>query len=349
MNLLEGDHSSEDMFADTRMTFGEHLEDLRKHLWRAIYGFLIALAISFFPGWYVLDFISAPVEEELNRFYDKRAESVYQDLKAGQNSEVQETNKLKEGPVYITTQEFAHVWKIEPPEDRVENGMVRLDTLVPPVLWAHAMTKANRLIGRHVGLSTLSPQEAVMAYIKVCMMCGLVLGSPWIFMQIWGFIAAGLYPHEKRLVNVYLPISVVLFVAGALVCQFWVIPRALQALLWFNHWLKLEPDIRFNEWLGFAILLPVLFGLSFQLPMVMMFLERIGIMTVDTYKQKWRIAIFAITIFSSFVTPVDAISMLSLVLAMTALYGLGILLCLLNPNKPDLDVDVPDSEEMVEV
>src|SRR6516225_5507463 len=147
MNPSNRNSNSEDMFADTRMTFGEHLEDLRKHLWRAIYGFLIALAISFFPGWYVLDFISAPVEEELNRFYDKRAESVYQDLKAGQNSEVQETNKLKEGPVYITTQEFAHVWKIEPPEDRVENGMVRLDTLVPPVLWAHAMTKANRLIG----------------------------------------------------------------------------------------------------------------------------------------------------------------------------------------------------------
>src|SRR5262249_17990885 len=159
-----------------------------------------------------------------------------------------------------------------------------------------------------------------MAYIKVCLACGFVLGSPWIFMQIWAFVAAGLYAHEKKLVNVYLPISVVLFVAGALVCQFWVIPRALQALLWFNYWLKLEPDIRFNEWLGFAIMLPVLFGLSFQLPMIMLFLERVGIMTADTYVSKWRISFFVIHVFAALVTPVDAISMESLALAMCGLY-----------------------------
>jgi sec-independent protein translocase protein TatC len=134
-----------------------------------------------------------------------------------------------------------------------------------------------------------------------------------------------------------------------LVCQFLVIPKALQALLWFNRWLDLEPEFRFNEWLGFAIMLPVLFGLSFQLPMIMMFLERIGIMTVETYLQKWRIAVFFIHVFAAFVTPVDALSMESLALSMCALYGLGIFLCKFNPHKRDLDVDVPDSEEMVEV
>jgi sec-independent protein translocase protein TatC len=349
MSLADRDSYSEDMFADTRMTFGEHLEDLRKHLWRAIYGFLIALVISFVPGWYVLEFISAPVEQELNRFYARRAASVAEDLKAGRNEEVQEANKLKESPLYMTAQEFTRIWKIEPPEDLVKDGMVRLDLLVPPVEMALTTVKAQQLVSRRFGLSTLAPQEAIMAYIKVCLVCGLVLGSPWIFIQIWAFVAAGLYPNEKRLVNVYLPFSVVLFVAGALVCQFWVIPKALQALLWFNQWLKLEPDIRFNEWLGFAILLPVLFGLSFQLPLIMLFLERVGIFSVETYVQKWRIACFLIFVFSSFVTPVDAISMLSLALAMCALYGLGILLCKLNPNKPDLDVDVPDSEDLVEV
>jgi sec-independent protein translocase protein TatC len=347
MSLVDRDSYSEDLFKDTRMTFGEHLEDLRLHLWRAVYGFLIALVISFVPGYYVLEFISAPVEAELNRFYAERAASVKKDLEAGINDQVQEANKPQRVRLAFRTEDLKSFgFKVEnPPED----GWVWLDALAPPVEWALATTKAQTLVSKRFGLSTLSPQEGIMAYIKVCLLCGLVLGSPWIFLQIWAFVAAGLYPHEKRLVNVYLPISLVLFVAGVLVCQFWVIPRALQALLWFNHWLKLEPDIRFNEWLGFAILLPVLFGLSFQLPMVMMFLERIGIMTVDSYKKKWRMAIFAIAVFSSFVTPVDAISMLSLVLAMSALYGFGILLCKFNPSKPDLDVDVPDSEEMVEV
>ena len=188
-----------------------------------------------------------------------------------------------------------------------------------------------------------------MAYMKVSFVCGLVLGSPWIFTQLWAFVAAGLYPNEKRLVNVYLPISVALFLAGVLVCQFFVIPKALQALLWFNQWLDLEPDIRFNEWLGFAILVPVVFGISFQLPMVMLFLDRVGIVRVDTFIAKWRIACFLVHVFAAVVTPVDPISMESLALAMCGLYGLGIWLCKLNPARKDLDTDVPDSEEIVEV
>ena len=66
---------------------------------------------------------------------------------------------------------------------------------------------------------------------KVCIVTGLVLGSPWIFWQIWMFVAAGLYPHEKRYVNIYLPFSLFLFLGGVFICQFFVIPKALEALL----------------------------------------------------------------------------------------------------------------------
>ena len=55
--------------------------------------------------------------------------------------------------------------------------------------------------------TTLNVQEAFMVWFKVCLVCGFVIGSPWIFYQIWAFVAAGLYPHEKRLVHVYLPVS----------------------------------------------------------------------------------------------------------------------------------------------
>ena len=65
-----------------------------------------------------------------------------------------------------------------------------------------------------------------------------------------------------------------------------MIPKAIEALLWFNEWLGIKPDLRFNEWLGFAIMMPIVFGVSFQLPLVMMFLERIGILTVEMYRQQ---------------------------------------------------------------
>jgi sec-independent protein translocase protein TatC len=58
------------------------------------------------------------------------------------------------------------------------------------------------------------------------MVTGFVLASPWIFFQIWSFIAAGLYPHEKRYVNLFLPVSIGLFILGVVVCQFFVIPKA---------------------------------------------------------------------------------------------------------------------------
>src|SRR5262249_52515737 len=113
------------------------------------------------------------------------------------------------------------------------------------------------LVGRRPTLATLRVEEAFMVYFKVCIVTGFVLASPWIFYQLWSFVAAGLYPHEKRYVNVFLPFSLGLFLVGVGVCEFLVIPKAVEALLWFNEWLGLEPDLRLNEWLGFAIWMPV--------------------------------------------------------------------------------------------
>jgi sec-independent protein translocase protein TatC len=337
----------EDFFADTRMTFGEHIEDLRTHLFRALYGFLIALAISFVPGWTVLRLIAEPVEKEMQRFYDERARRVAAGLREG-NPELTALNQVKEQTVELPLGELAKALGLAPPEGTPSDRWVEIRMRIRPVDMAVDLAKGMQLVNRRPGLSTLSPVEAFMAYIKVCFVCGLVLGSPWIFYQVWSFIAAGLYPHEKKLVNLYLPISLGLFLTGVLVCQFLVIPKALEALLWFNYWLDLEPDLRFNEWLGFAILLPVLFGFSFQLPMLMMALDRLGIFTLETYKRKWRMSVFLLFAFAALLPTVDAFSMMSLGVAMCGLYGLGILLCWFNPRAKESDIEPSDSGQAVE-
>src|SRR5262249_39142096 len=122
-----------------------------------------------------------------------------------------------------------------------------------PVKGAVARQKAGQQVGRRPTLRTLGPAEGMMVYIKVAMGCGVVLGSPWIFWQVWSFVAVGLYPHERRPIHVYLPFSLGLFLAGVLFCQFLVLPKAIEALLWFNDWLDYEPDLRLSEWLGFAL------------------------------------------------------------------------------------------------
>src|SRR5262249_33677268 len=150
---------------------------------------------------------------------------------------------------------------------------------------------ALRAMGPRPSLMTLTAMEAMMVYFKVSLVCGVVLGSPWIFWQIWSFVAAGLYPHEKKYVNGYGPFSLGLFVAGVLLCEFFVIPRAIEALLWFNQWLNIEPNFRLEDWLSFAIMVPLIFGISFQLPLVMLFLERIGIANIDQYRRYRKFAI----------------------------------------------------------
>jgi sec-independent protein translocase protein TatC len=332
----------DDIFADTRMSFGDHIEDLRTHLWRAIKGFFLACVLGFFLGKPVLAFIARPVEEQLQVFYDNRAKEVEQKVKeddpeikdatkrgawvrvsfpaaqfrAALRGELKTVNEFKQPGDDLDETEVVHFWQSQ------DN----------PVKSALAVYKATQLLGKRPTLSTLSISEALMVYMKVSLVTGFVLGSPWIFFQIWSFVAAGLYPHEKKYVHIYLPFSLGLFLVGVLVCEFLVMPRAVQALLWFNQWLGLEPDMRLNEWLGFAIMMPVVFGLSFQTPLVMLFLNRLGIMSVDSYRDKRRIIWFLMAVFAAIITPsVDPYGMLFLWVPMCLLFELGIYMCLLSP------------------
>ncbi len=205
------------------------------------------------------------------------------------------------------------------------------------------MTSATRPFCR-----TLSITETIIIWMKIGFYLGVIVASPWIFYQIWQFISAGLYPEEKRLVNYYLPLSVGLFLAGVTLCYF-ILPIGIHYLLNFNAWLNIEPDLRLTEWLSFAIMMPVIFGVAFQLPLVMFALDRFGILSVDFYVRYWKIVIFVLLILSGFfqASP-DPLSMFLLALPMWGLYGLGILMCKMVP-KPTSDLEMPDPEEMVEV
>jgi sec-independent protein translocase protein TatC len=182
------------------------------------------------------------------------------------------------------------------------------------------------------------PAEALLAYLKVWIYCGIVLGSPWILYQLWLFVAEGLYPHEKHLVRRCLPFSLGLFLAGVALCQFVVVPQALEALLFFNRWLRLDPDIRFGEWLTFAVMMPLVFGLTFQLPIVMLFLQRLGIAAAGDWARHWKIAFFVIQVLAAVLSPtMDGLCMQYLAVPLFGLYWLGIGVCYWfgpNPEPP---------------
>ncbi len=218
-----------------------------------------------------------------------------------------------------------------------------------PVHWAIATGPGHRAVLRRPGLTALTITEPFTVYFKVSLVLGLVLASPWIFYQLWSFIGSGLYLHERRLVHLFLPLSLGLFLGGVALCQFVVLPTGVSYLLSYYEWLDVEPELRLSDWLNFALLMPVIFGVSFQTPLVMLALERIGLFSVASYRNHRRLAIFLLAVLAAVisVTP-DWFNMLALAAPLWLLYELGIVLCLFvlrgDPaEERDESLEEPDS------
>jgi len=183
-----------------------------------------------------------------------------------------------------------------------------------------------------VRFQVLNAQEAFMIWLKAALVTGLVFASPYVFYQIWVFVAAGLYPHEKNYVFIYLPLSIGLFFAGAAIAFLFVFDPVLDFLFTFNKGMNADFDPRIGEWLGFVLILPIGFGLGFQLPLVMLFINRIGLVSVETYIAQWRIAVLTIFVFAMVLTPAEPISMMLMALPLCLLYVCGIAMCKFMPR-----------------
>lgn len=371
--IRNGQPDADDLFADTRMSFGDHIEDLRKHLWRAIIGFFVAMVLSFTFSWWVLHFIMAPIEKALVEVQDRRIAKYEEKIK---NDPTAEKNKPQPLRVEINRSELAQLIATilekpfptgvgEPEKDAVAGATLLagyLNKLFPapkegeeplqdwvPLTLRQRPTDVVKPIAEDPSLVVYKIQEGMMVYLEVSMICGLVLGSPWIFYQLWSFVAAGLYANEKRLVHVYMPFSLALFLAGVFVCEFMVLPQAIRFLLEFNEWLGVKPELRLEDWLSFALLVPVLFGLSFQTPLVMLFLAKIGIFDANSFRSKRRIAWFGLMVVAALVMPTtDPWTILMMQAPMIALYEVGILLAAY-VDRQRKEEEVPDDEEMVGV
>jgi sec-independent protein translocase protein TatC len=378
----------DDIFADSRMTFGEHIEELRARMIRALVWLMVFLVIGFILdaigeavgkkqlgiGRPMLEVITDPVESQVRDFYNRRVEKegakklaeltnhpedeirqIQEKLKKEEYNltalTAEERQKLlgapQPMPAIIPTAPLAEALGV--PADKVARPEVATTVQVFPAHISYLSDKGTALLGTKKYLTTLSAQEAFVVYFKVSILCGIVLASPMILFQFWAFVGAGLYPHEKRYVYVFFWPSVILFLFGVLLCQFFVLPGAVKALLKFNEFLGFDPDIRLNEWLGLAIILPLVFGISFQTPLVMIFLNRIGIFTAKDYVAKWRYACFFLALFAALITPTpDVITMMYLFVPMFGLYLAGIAFCHYFPGSLSVE-DVLETAEDVAV
>jgi sec-independent protein translocase protein TatC len=324
------------------MSLGDHIEELRKHLLRALMGFGVALVVGFFLSPMVLTFIAAPVDQALARFHQRRMDGLQQRL-ADNDPKLLDVNKPRDVELLVPAHRLAKLLGL--PHDGATEEWQPIPVRVRPLDWALRTGEAAQLVNRPPSLLSLTVTEPFTVYFKVSAWCGVVLASPWIFYQLWLFVAAGLYPHEKRLIHVNLPLSIGLFLGGVALCEFVVLPTGVDYLLSFNDWLGYEPGLRLSDWLSFALMMPLVFGVAFQTPLVMVFLERIGLFSVEGYRRHRRLALFVLAVLAAVisVTP-DYYSMLALTLPMWGLYEVGILLCRWSPRSP-IDPEESEREE----
>jgi sec-independent protein translocase protein TatC len=323
--------TEKDLFAEEQemvaMSFGEHIEELRTRLILALMGLMVGVIITFIPpldlGRRVIKQMQEPATAALKSFYEERAR-LRSELakKAGVLTDTLEAVIPAEN-LFAELRRFAPNLPLPKAEDLKDQSVkfpIRYDQ-------AGAIRITATTIEPKEALISLAPLETMTIFFMVCVVTGLVIASPWVFYQVWAFIAAGLYRHERHYVKKFLPISLGLFLTGVFLCFFGVLPITLSFLLEFNVWLGIEPTLRLADWMSFATILPLVFGVCFQTPLVMLFLERIGVFTVEDFKAKRKVAILVIVVAGAVLTPgQDPFSQCLLAVPMILLYELGILL-----------------------
>ncbi|UOD31985.1 twin-arginine translocase subunit TatC [Massilia violaceinigra] len=160
---------------------------------------------------------------------------------------------------------------------------------------------------------------------KVTLVLSIIMALPWVFYQMWAFIAPGLYQHEKRLVLPLVVSSSLLFMSGVAFCYFFVFGRVFKFISDFSPAsIAVTPDI--ENYLDFVMSMCLAFGATFEVPVVVVILVRMGIVSVAKLKELRPYVIVGAFVIAAIVTPPDIVSQFALALPMWVLFELGLLI-----------------------
>jgi len=166
--------------------------------------------------------------------------------------------------------------------------------------------------------------EAFFTYLKVAFLSGIILAAPVIFYQFWMFVAPGLYNKEKRLMVPVVVLSTFFFVGGASFGYFIVFPFGFKFFLGFaSEIIRPLPSMR--EYLSFASKLLLAFGLVFELPLIITFLARLGMVSVSFLKKNRKYALLLFFVGAAILTPPDVVTQIMMALPLIVLYEISII------------------------
>jgi sec-independent protein translocase protein TatC len=310
---------------DTTMSLGDHLEELRMRLILAILGLVVGTIICLFFGRRIIAFIEQPY----NRIMEGYAESKVEEFQTPW--------------VYLSDTFFTNLLEAidsDPNAPEIDPNAVTFakriyaDTVtslfedpnyVAAVAEVHS-SAAGKLI-------VIAPADAFIGFMKISLISGLILSSPWVFYHLWMFVAAGLYSNERRYVRIAVPFSTSLFVIGALFFLFVVAPLSLKFFLGFGHYIGVSSTWTFQKYVSFVTMLMLVFGAGFQTPIAIFVLNRTGLVSIAALKRSRKYVIIGMFALAAVATPPDVISQITLAVPLYALFELGILLSWLAERK----------------
>jgi sec-independent protein translocase protein TatC len=308
------------------MSLGDHLEELRSRLMLAILGLVIGTVICLFFGRRIIRFIEGPYLKVTREYTSAK-------IRKGGSLGIQ---KIQFPSTYLSEAFCANLLQAlgsDPNAPDIDPNNV---TFVQGI-WTRTLREladdpnyvdaiADDIYSDSHQLQVLAPADPFVGFIKISMISGLIISSPWVFYQLWMFIAAGLYEHEKRYVRMAVPFSTALFVTGALFFLFKVAAISLKFFLIFGDLIGVSSNWTFQKYISFVTMLMLVFGVGFQTPIVVFVLNRTGIVSIEGLRRSRKFVILGIVIIAAMATPPDVVSQVGLAIPLYALFELGILL-----------------------
>jgi len=323
-----------------QMSFLEHLDELRRRLVRSALFIAVAFCFCWYFSDYVYNFLSVPVRQALAEAQRRPVplqgltgeETILplSSVKEGDTGRYVFGEAIKLGSSVIPAGASVQVKVARDRSEQIgvftDEAVIAGVTVIPRGvrLPLDLQASPDALPGIEDKLIVTTAMEPFSLYLQVALYAAVALSVPFLLLQVWGFVAPGLYPHERGYAIPFVLLSTVSFVLGAAFAYYVLFPPAARYLLGLGQDFRLL--LKATDYFDFIVLIMLAMGVVFQMPAVTYVLSRIGLVTAGLLLRSWRISLVVILVAAAVLSPTsDVLNMMLFAAPMAVLYLVSIL------------------------